>query len=371
MNIGRSLVISLLLSIPACRGDELERVTNRWSFWVGTYSDSSPAIAEDGTIYFGAFDGKLWALDPQGKPRWNFRARSEIKSSPAIGSDGTIYFGCRDRFLYALTPDGKKKWTFKTGAWIDSSPAIASDGSVCFGSCDNNFYCLTVSGALKWKFPSHGQIVSSPAIDRDGRIFFGSHDKKFYCLAANGAKQWEFPARGAIISSPALDQNGCVYFTSVDGFLYALNAEGTLKWRLRTGGITGSSPVIDPNGSIFVGVNDEVWQVSSDGAKVWAQAIAWHDFFEAPPLILKDGSVCHISRYGMLMRMTPADKTLKWMYYLTGHRSASPAVGKDGTIYVSSGSVEFVALSTSVPLAETPWPKFRGNSRNTGNAADR
>jgi outer membrane protein assembly factor BamB len=364
-------VLASLLFVIAAQGAELEKITNRWSFWVGTFSDSSPAIASDGTIYFGSFQGKLWALNPNGKPKWSFRARSEIKSSPAIASDGTIYFGSRDRCFYAISPEGKKKWSFKTGAWVDSSPAIGSDGSICFGSRDGTFYSLTPNGSLKWRFPSHGQIESSPAIGRTGRICFGSHDKNFYCLAADGAKQWEFKTRGAIISSPALDEKDGSYFTSIDGFLYALNADGTLKWKLHTGGITQSSPVVGTDGSIFVGVNDEVWQVSTEGKKLWAQSFNWHDFFEAPPLILKDGSVCHISRYGMLMCMNPADRNLKWMYYLTGHGSASPAVGDDGTVYLSSGSVDFVALATKIPLAETAWPKFRGNSRNTGNMANR
>jgi hypothetical protein len=30
----------------------------------------------------------------------------------------------------------------------------------------------------------------------------------------------------------------------------------------------------------------------------------------------------------------------------------------------------FTALPNGVPLARTPWPRFRGNARNTGNALD-
>jgi outer membrane protein assembly factor BamB len=82
--------------------------------------------------------------------------RVEIKSSPAVADDGTIYFGSRDRKLYAVTPQGKQKWTFATGAWIDSSPAIGADGTVYFGSWDANFYALNPDGSEKWKFPTGG-----------------------------------------------------------------------------------------------------------------------------------------------------------------------------------------------------------------------
>ena len=128
----------------------------------------------------------------------------EIRSSPAIAADGSIYFGCRDNKFYALRPDGKKKWEFQTGAWVDSSPAVASDGAVCFGSWDQNFYMLDSKGAERWHFHTGGAIDSSPAIDEDGAIYFGSHDKKFYALQPDGRKKWEFATGGQIASSPAL-----------------------------------------------------------------------------------------------------------------------------------------------------------------------
>src|ERR1041385_8848316 len=91
-------------------------LTNEWVVDIGCYSDSSPAVAEDGTGYFGTFLGDLWALTPQGAVKWVFHARREIWSSPAVGSDNTVFFGSRDRNLYAVGPDGRKRWSFHTGA---------------------------------------------------------------------------------------------------------------------------------------------------------------------------------------------------------------------------------------------------------------
>ena len=54
---------------------------------------SCPAIAEDGTIYFGAWDNNLHAVNPDGTSKWKFGANADIVSSPAIDEDGTIYFG--------------------------------------------------------------------------------------------------------------------------------------------------------------------------------------------------------------------------------------------------------------------------------------
>ena len=80
-------------------------VTNDWALDVDRPSDSSPAIAPDGTIYFGTFAGTLWAVNPDGSRNWTFKTGTEIKSSPAVGTDGTIYFGGRDRKFYAVRPD--------------------------------------------------------------------------------------------------------------------------------------------------------------------------------------------------------------------------------------------------------------------------
>jgi len=52
------------------------------------------------------FDGKLFAVTPQGAVKWTFQAGREIKSSPAIADDGTIYFG---RVTESFTPSRRRK----------------------------------------------------------------------------------------------------------------------------------------------------------------------------------------------------------------------------------------------------------------------
>jgi outer membrane protein assembly factor BamB len=289
-----------------------------------------------------------------------------------VAADGTVYFGSRDRKLYAVTPEGKKKWAFKTGAWVDSSPALGADGTVYFGSWDHSFYALGAGGASAWKFETGGPIVSSPAIGLDGKIYFGSHDGKFYALAPDGAKAWDAATGAPVISSPALDKDGTVYFSSVSGYFYALNAGGSLKWRVQTGGITESSPVIGPNGTVYIGVNKKLWAFSPNGKKEWEREATSDDYqqpIEATPTALSDGTVLLVSNYGLLMAVEAAGSP-KWMYYLFGHGPASPAVGPDGTVYISGQKGELgtacLALPARVPLAHSPWPKFRGDPQNTG-----
>jgi outer membrane protein assembly factor BamB len=364
------MMLAWLLMVQIMCGQDLQPVTNQWETRIQSSSDSSPAVGRDGTIYFGAWDGRFWALDPEGGRKWVFSTGREIKSSPAVGDDGTVYFGSRDRHLYALAPGGKLKWKVRTGGWVDASPALAADGSVCFGSWDGNFYALAPDGTKRWEFKTGGPVISSAAIATNGDIYFGSHDQRLYALSAGGQRLWEYKTSGAVLSSPALGGDGSVYVTSVDGYLHALDRGGGLKWRLQTGGVSESSPVVGVDGVIFVGVNRHLWAVSAEGKKLWERLDG--ENFEATPMVLADRSVCAISRYGLVIAIDQERKNpwhdLRWQFYLYGHGFASPGIGTNGVIYTSGKWNLFYALNTTAPLASTSWPKFRANARNTGRA---
>ena len=177
---------------------------------------------------------------------------------------------------------------------------------------------------------------------------------------------------GPILSSPALNKDQCLYFTSVDGCLYALDLDGSLRWRLRTGGITESSPVIGPDGTIYVGVLQHLWAITADGKKKWGPVGGYYNPIECSPVVLADESICCVLGNGMLCYASPKG-VVEQMYYLFGYGYGSPAVGPTGAIYVPDCGVPgrgFTALRAGVSLARTPWPKFRGNARNTGNVQD-
>ncbi|HSU53043.1 MAG TPA: hypothetical protein VLT36_03170, partial [Candidatus Dormibacteraeota bacterium] len=49
-----------LFATAACAQDSYHPLTNSWSTRIESFTDSSPALAPDGTIYFGTFHGYLW-----------------------------------------------------------------------------------------------------------------------------------------------------------------------------------------------------------------------------------------------------------------------------------------------------------------------
>ena len=69
----------------------------------------------------------FWAVNPDGTLKWVFETEDGVESSPAIGSDGIIYFGSYDGYLYAVEDNGNHgllKWKFKTDGPIDGSPIV-------------------------------------------------------------------------------------------------------------------------------------------------------------------------------------------------------------------------------------------------------
>jgi outer membrane protein assembly factor BamB len=364
------VALTFTLSAPA---QELPVV---WEKPAGSYVDSCAAIDSNGVIYVTCSGstsyadpsgGKLIAFATNGDELWSFATTVEIHASPAIGPDGTVYFGCRDRRFYAIAPGGQARWSFATGAWVDSSAAIAMDGTIYFGSWDGKFYALTPAGRKKWELPTGGPIDSSPAIGLDGTIYFGSHDQKFYALTPNGAKKWEFATAGAIISSPAINGDGLIYITSVDGRFYALNPDGREKWHVWTGGVQGSSPVIGADGTIYLGITNTFNALRPDGTQKW--------YFGYPAVngaaaIAADGTIYYTGGTdgGDLLFGWNPDGTRKSTSHVGGFATSSPAIGRDGTIYLGALSTPFRAYQGTGALARTPWPKFRGDAAQTGRA---
>src|SRR5207244_8811796 len=89
--------------------------TRKWTFTTGGTVNGSPALAPDGTIYFGAGSSsgtsanRLYAIKDiggAGAEKWDFPTAGSVLSSPLVAPNGQIYFGSSGGKLYVLT-DGR------------------------------------------------------------------------------------------------------------------------------------------------------------------------------------------------------------------------------------------------------------------------
>ncbi|MGA1824074.1 MAG: PQQ-binding-like beta-propeller repeat protein [bacterium] len=340
-----------------------------WRFETGGDIYSSPAISSDGTIYCGSFDGKLYALNPNGTLKWEATTNDSIEnSSPAIGSDGTIYVGSTDGYLYAFDPNGTLNWRYSTGGEIHSSPAIGTDGTIYVGSCDKKLHAIYSNGNARWSYPTGAAVYSSPAIGSDGTIYVGSYDNKLYAIHPDSSLKWSYSTGGHIkYSSPAIGSDGTIYIASDDHNLYAINPDGSMKWRYATGDNGFSSAVIGSDGTIYIGSQDKkILAMNPDGSLKWRYVT--ENWIYPSPAIGSDGTIYFGSNDGNLYAINP-DGSLKWNYATEGAiYTSSPVIGNDGTIYIGSRDHHLYAIEGSGVLANTPWPMFHHNSLHTGKA---
>jgi hypothetical protein len=181
-------------SVVALRPDGAEvwrrAITNRGA------AAGSPTIGE-GRIYVPGADGYLRALDAvSGGVLWAFQAAGPIGSGVSRGADGTLYFGAGDGRVYAVRDAGSHaevRWTALLRGRVDSTPAVDRTGTVFVGSDDTRVYALEPSnGAVRWSVATGRAVQSAIAIGVGGRVFAGSGDRSLYAIGEfrSGADCW-------------------------------------------------------------------------------------------------------------------------------------------------------------------------------------
>ena len=210
-----------------------------WRYRVGARTESSPLLV-DGTLYFGAEDGTLTALDARnGHRRWRVHVGGAVKGSPAY-SGGLLVVGSYDGHVYAFNArTGTRRWrTSGLGRYgglqqghFYSTPTIAY-GRVYIGSTDGRVYSLVAStGKIAWSAQTGGYVYAGPAVVHQ-LVLIGSYDRKFYAFnARTGARRWRFDAK-ARISGSATIVNDIVYFSTFGNGTFGLDvANGRQVWR--------------------------------------------------------------------------------------------------------------------------------------------
>jgi len=347
-----------------CAGTICKEGTEKWRF--STYGEiqTPPAIGSDGTIYVGGLDNYLYAVNPDGTQKWLFNgAGMDLTAAPVIGADGTIYVGSVDFKFYAVNPNGSEKWRFTTGGSIFSAAALGADGTIYVPSDDHFLYAVNANGNAIWSFDA-GNRVGAPSIAADGTIYFGAFFAGVFALDGEGNQLWNFDPGGRVWDSPAIGEDGAIY-VGINDDLYAINPDGSERWHFNPTGRVHSAPTVGPDGTIYVGSSDQrLFAVNPNGTEKW-QCVTYGDMFSSPT-VGADGTIYVGSDDTRVFAITPGGLR-KWIFDTDGFIRSSAAIAEDGTIYIGSDDRHLYAIhSASFGLADSVWPKYHQNSKNTG-----
>lgn len=196
-------------------------------YGAGYYYASSPAVGNDGTIYFAASNWAqsstyFIAANLDGTLNWDKANAGALYGSPAIGPDRTVYIqSVIDKILYAFDPDGNELWRLYTNA-KNSSPAIATDGTLYLGNEVGQLLTIDPDGSIKRAPPiARDRIRTQAAIDANRVIYFGSWDNHIYAVNSDGTLKWNYPTINQGFASPAIASDGTIYIGDCGGNFYA------------------------------------------------------------------------------------------------------------------------------------------------------
>jgi hypothetical protein len=338
-----------------------------WMIDAGGTIRSSPAIAPDGKLYFGAV-GILYAITNAGSNAWTFTTSEFSDSSPALGCDGTIYYS--SGYLYALNPNGSEKWRYAAQSG-NGSPAIGPDNTVYIHG-GGYLHAVYPDGNLKWKYIVEGGssgVFNSPSIGPDGVVYIGASDYyALHALKSDGSEKWRFPLPNLPGDTPAIGQSGNIYIVS-DG-LYAFNPSGTNLWAMQPASFYRSGQAVGKDGTLYIANAGAgtLYALTPAGDIKWQANVTTNSGLapsSSTPAIDSSG-VIYYAAFSSLFAVSP-DGNVKWTF-TTGdgaYAYTSPTIGPDGTIYIGFGSKLYAICNTN-KLADSPWPMYRQNARHTG-----
>jgi len=343
----------------------------KWKFTTEWGIETSPVIDKNNTIYVTSWN-YLYALYPNGTEKWRWNYTTLQDSSPVLADDGTLYIGTNvvkksgegesgKQGLFAIHPNGTVKWSF-LGNGAFNTPIIDPDGTIYVSTFSDNgmFYAVYPNGTEKWHYDAEYYSQAPPAIADDGTIYFNSQ-VALYAFSSKGALKWTLG--GLFVGGPAVGDDGTIYIPCDPSFLYAINPNGTVKWRADTEWGSWATPVIGLDGTIYIGYK-HLFAFHSNGTLKWVfrpDNDEWHNIDSQTYAISADGTIyigtMKDNENCFLIAVNP-DGTEKWREWISDWRAlSSPAIAEDGTIYIGAQMDEggtIYALNGKRPIIEKP-----------------
>lgn len=287
---------------------------------------TGPVVGQDGTIYLGGGTAGLVAVTPVGKVAWRAKLQGAVLGAPAILADGTVVVGTTGKKLVAFL-EGKKRWTF--GAPNKVTCNLTVSGTTVYATTKGaSLVAVGVDGKRRWQakldqWAYHSN--SQPAVDGARRVF-----ARGFAFNASGKPLWRVKQGDAIATA--------------DGFACPAGRTGVVWLDAATGKVRATVKVKAEIRSLAQGPSRTIY-ASSEGADAAVHACTRSKVirrFQANNWIRTQALVdaaenLYFACVGGVYAYAKTGRLL-WSAPIKGDVYASPAIGADGTIYLTTSA---------------------------------
>lgn len=371
-------VMVLVLAASAVASSRAERLTLPLSLswkYTATYDTNNPSapVVSGDTVYFACGD-RMYALDVEtGALKWRFPQdaplSTRIRSTPAV-LDDMLYFGADDGRLYALhTETGKGTWLFDTRTSVGGAPTIA-DGVVYFGAADGRVFAIdTRTGAEvpSWKggFKTQDEIAGAPAV-ANGIVYVISLDQVLHAIgAATGKERYSARLGGTVLRQSPVVWGDYVYAAGGSRLHCFMGRNLTPRWSLLLPNDIVASPAVDDSGVYVVTADNTVYSFDPRTSRPrWKNPPKLgYEVMAAPTLA--DGYLFVGTVLGAVYAIDTQNGEVKWLYQTQPSTSVEDAIARwtniaaspvvaNGKLFVLTDDGSLAAFDTQVEDTTPP-----------------
>ncbi len=330
----------------------------------------SPALDEQGNIYFGDEIGWFYSLDPSGRLRWKYQTRDAVYASASTWK-GLVYLPAIDSHLYCFDANGKLRWKTYLGDELYGAAALDPKGNAYVAGDAGTLYAVAANGKLRWKYRLGEECSSAPSIGVNGLIYAAS--ESVFCLDGRGRRRWAFapPEEGYFYGSPVPDLSGSVYAGNDDGYLYCIGPDGRMRWRslVPDEDEVRTEPCVGPADTVYYG--SEGYYLCRKPPHSSSQVMYEADDILIATPALSDTSTLYFLPDDGVMYAYHTSGRLIWKYDVAAEEkdlyyTSAPCIAPDGTVYVGSWDGGLYAFDGDGPPANSLWPQYRHDAQHTG-----
>jgi hypothetical protein len=293
-----------------------------------------------------------------------------ISGPPAIdeGDSPSIYVAGTSGSVYALSPAGAALWHSDNLGAFSTGPAVTDGGTVVVPASDSaTLWTASASGATS--VATGGTDGTSSPLVLSGAVYLGtSAGLSRHALRADGtsgAAVTETTTSGPFLS---LTTDGQRVFAANGNRVAGYDQSPAQVW---IDSISASGePTIDLAGSLNLGdSNSNVLLLDPlTGAKSTLFSLPSSKFARVP-LQGSDGHTYYPRSLRVLLASEGAQ--LSWQFTpptSTGTIWRALAMDCSGRLFAAASNLVFAFVTDDHGLADTPWPSYRRDARNTANA---